>query len=243
MTNYFWDSNFHTKTFIIYYKRSLIIMLKKTKVHDVHKLVMEQINDVEKCIMKFESFMRAFCATTADAEILRSLCDEVCEQESVADVSLRRMIDSFAGSSFLPSSRQEIIQIASTCDRVANKCEAFARMILLQKVKFPEGYEESLLQITSVIKVQFELLEEAISNLFDNFGAFLKDHSILDKIRDQESIVDDIEKYLYEKTYALDIGLAERMQLVNLIEHLCAITDLIENIADKIQIMLVTRKV
>lgn len=214
----------------------------KSKVHDVHKLIMEQVNDVENCIMKFESFMRAACVTTADTEILRSLCAEVCEQESIADVSLRRMIDSFAGSSFLPSSREEIIKIASTCDKVANKCEAFARMFLIQKIKFPEGYADSLLEIVSVIKVQFELLKEAISNLFDSFGAFLKDHSILDKIREQESIVDDIEKFLYEKTYALDIDLAERMQLTNLIEHICAITDLIENIADEIQIMLVIRK-
>lgn len=217
-------------------------MFKKPKVHDVHKLIMEQINDVEKCIMKFESFVRAACTTTADTEILHSLCEEVCIQESNADASLRRMIDSFAGSSFLPSSREEIIKIATRCDKVANKCEAFAKMILIQKIKFPEGYADSLLEIVSVIKVQFEFLKEAISNLFDNFGVFLKDHSILDKIRDQESIVDDIEKYLYEKTYSLDIGLAERMQIANLIEHICGITDLIENIADEIQIMLVIRK-
>ena len=217
-------------------------MLKKSKVHDVHKLIMEQINDVEKCIIKFESFVRAACATNSDTEILRSLCEEVDEQESIADESLRRMIDSFAGSSFLPSTREEIIKIASTCDRVANKCEAFARMVLIQKTKFPEGYSDSLLEIVSAIKVQFEFLKEAISKLFDSFGAFLKDHSVLDKIREQESIVDDIERFLYEKTYNLDMGLAERMQIVNLIEHLCAITDLIENIADEIQIMLVIRK-
>ncbi len=217
-------------------------MFKKSKVHDVHKLIMEQINDVERCIIKFESFVRAACATTADNEILRSLCGEVCEQESIADISLRRMIDSFAGSSFLPSSREEIIKIASRCDKVANKCEAFAKMILIQKIKFPEDYADSLLEIVSVINVQFGFLKEAISKLFDSFGAFLKDHSILDKIREQESIVDDIENRLYEKTYTLDMGLAERMQLANLIEHICAITDLIENIADEIQIMLVIRK-
>ena len=115
-------------------------------------------------------------------------------------------------------------------------------MVMLQKFNFPEGYADSLLEIMSIIKVQFELLEEAISKLFDSFSAFLKDHSVLDKIREQESKVDDIERYLYEKTYALDIGLAERMQIANLIEHICAITDLIENIADEIQIMLVIRK-
>ena len=217
-------------------------MFKKTDTHNIHKLIMAQINDVENCIMKFESFMRATCSTDTDPEMLRLLCEEVCEQESIADVSLRRMIDSLGNSSFLPSSREEIIEIASTCDRVANKCEAFSKLVMMQKFKFPEGYSDSLLEIMSIIKVQFGLLEKAISKLFDSFGSFLKDHSLLDQIREQESKVDDIEKPLYEKTYALDIGLAERMQIANLIEHLCAISDLIENIADKIQIMLVTRK-
>ncbi len=217
-------------------------MFKKSKVHNIHKLIMEQINDVERCIIKFESFVRTACTTTADTEVLHSLCEDVCEQESIADISLRKMIDSLGGSSFLPSSREEIIEIATACDKVANKCEAFSVMVLLQKFSFPEGYSDSLLEIMSTIKVQFDLLEEAISMLFDSFGALLKDHSVLDKIREQESIVDNIESRLYEKTYALDIGLAERMQIANLIEHLCAISDLIENIADKIQIMLVTRK-
>ncbi len=217
-------------------------MFKKTETHNIHKLIMTQINDVENCMMKFESFVRAACATDADTEILHSLCQEVCEQESIADISLRRMIDSLAGTSFLPSSREEIIEIASICDRVANKCEAFAEMVLVQNIKLPDGYCDSLLEIMSILKVQFDLLKDAISKLFDNFGPFLKDHSILDQIREQESKVDDIERQLYKKTYALDMGLAERMQLANLIEHLCAISDLIENIADKIQIMLVTRK-
>ncbi len=217
-------------------------MFKKSKSQNIHKLIMEQIHDVENCLVKFESFVRAACMSDFDSKILYTLYEEVDEQESMADASLRRMIDSLSGSAFLPSSREEIISIATSCDRVANRCEAVAQIVILQQLKLPADYAEPMLEIASITKVQFNLLKESISCLFDNFGAFLNDHSILDQIRKEESKVDDIEKMLYKKTYALDMGLAERMQISNLVEHICAISDAIENIADKIQIMLVTRK-
>ena len=47
---------------------------------------------------------------------------------------------------------------------------------------------------------------------------------------------------LLEKTYSRGMQLAECMQLAGFTADLCDISDIIENIADKIQIMLVTRK-
>lgn len=217
-------------------------MFQKTKTTNVHKLIMAQINDVENCLVKFESFVRAACTADASPEILRSLSDEVSKQEAVADISLRNMIDSLSGSSFLPSSREEIITVATICDRVANKCEAFCQMIVRQHCLFPRDYAEPMLEIMAITRTQFDLLKEAISRLFSDFRGLLKDHSILEQIRVQESKVDSIEGMLYDKTFALEIGLAERMQISNFVEHICAISDVVENIADKIQIMLVTRK-
>jgi len=73
-------------------------------------------------------------------------------------------------------------------------------------------------------------------------GSLMKDHSILDEIRDYESKVDVYERKLLEKTYHRGMDLAECMQLSYFTEDLCDLTDIAENIADKIQIMLVTRK-
>ena len=78
--------------------------------------------------------------------------------------------------------------------------------------------------------------------MFSDFGQLLKDHTILDEIRKLETKVDVIELKLYDKVFSMDIGLAERMQMTQFIETICDISDVIENIADKIQIMLVSRK-
>ena len=217
-------------------------MFKRTKNNEVHAFIMAQIRDVEACMRSFENFIRAASSSATDADTLQMLCDDVCKKEDVADISLRRMIDSLAGTSFLPSSREDLIAIATSCDKVANKCEYVALTAVYQHFRFSEGHANDLLRIITITHKQIDLLEECISLLFSRFGDLLKDHSILDQIRSLETDVDHIEQKLYKDIFLMDLDLAHQMQLSNYVESLCDLSDIIEDIADKIQIMLVTRK-
>ncbi|MBQ1186592.1 MAG: TIGR00153 family protein [Clostridia bacterium] len=215
---------------------------KSTKTNTVHILLLEQLRDVESCLLYFESFMRAACTKETVHETLKSLAVNVSEAEAKADISLRKMIDSLQGHAYLPSTREDIISVATSCDKIANKCEAIANHVVYQRFNFPEQFAEDFLKIVAITHDQFEVLEKAITKLFTNFGELLKDHSILDEIRSFESMVDKIEHKLNEEVYALDIELAAKMQLAKYVESVCDISDTIENIADKMQIMLITRK-
>ena len=217
-------------------------MFKKTKNNEVHTYIMEQIKDVEACMRSFENFIRAASSPGTDTDTLQMLCDDVCKKEDVADKSLRKMIDSLVGTSFLPSSREDLISIATSCDKVANKCEYVALTASFQHFRFPEDHADDLLKIISITHKQFDLLEESISLLFSKFSELLKDHSILDRIRALETEVDIIEQGLYKDIFLMDMDLAHQMQLANYVESLCDLSDQIEDLADKIQIMLVTRK-
>lgn len=217
-------------------------MFKKTKNNEVHAYIMEQIKDVEACMRSFENFLRAASSPETDLETLEMLCADVCKKEDVADRSLRRMIDSLVGTSFLPSSREDLISIATSCDKVANKCESVALMAVYQRFRFPKDHAKDLLKIISITHKQFDLLEESISLLFAKFGELLKDHSILDRIRSLETEVDMIEQNLYKAIFRMDMDLAHQTQLAHYVDELCDLSDQIEDIADKIQIMLVTRK-
>lgn len=217
-------------------------MFSKSKNNPVHEVIMEQINDVETCLIQFESFIRASVAPDASFETLRSLAMAIGEAEAVADRSLRKMIDSLSGGSYLPSTRKDLISIATDCDAIANKCETYAKMSVVQKFKFPAEFSKDILEIIAIVHKQFDVLEKSISLLFSDFGGLLKDHSILDEIRKYESEVDTIEQGLYERIFSLDIPLAEKMQMMDFANKVAKPSDIIENIADKIQILLVTRK-
>ena len=218
-----------------------MLLFNKNNPGKVHTLIIEQIKDVEGCLINFENFMRAATTPGTTTETLRSLADGVHQMENAADRSLRLMIDSLNGS-FLPSTRQELIQIATSCDRVANKCEHTAIMIVLQRFHFPADFTEPIMLILKHTREQFALLSKSISLLFAQFGELLKDHEILDQIRACESSVDKIEESLYEKIFTMDMDLAHQMQMSNFVELVCDISDIIENIADQIQIVLITRK-
>ena len=217
-------------------------MFTKNKNGHVHELIMKQLQDVKDCLDSFENFMRLATQEDADPEVLRKLCDEVYEKEHLADISLRNMIDSLGGAMFLPSTREDLISIGTSCDKMANKCEDICYMVVLQNFRFPADYNDDVLEILALTRAQFNILEQAISKLFSNIGSLMKDHSILDEIRNFESDVDVYERKLLEKTYHSGMDLAACMQLSSFTEDLCDLTDIAENIADKIQIMLVTRK-
>ncbi len=215
-------------------------MLRKNS--EVHAMITEQIKDVEKCLVCFESFLRAVTTPETVPATLRSLLEGVKSAENEADVSLRAMIDSLSGGAYLPSTREDLIAIATSCDKIANKCESVAKKIVLHKFICPEEYAEKFNEIFDITKQQFGLLEESISLLFSKLNALTNDPAILDRIRALETMIDNIEEALMEVIYDSDMALAEKMEIAEVVEEFADISDIIEDIADKIQIMLIARK-
>ena len=193
-------------------------MLKKNS--NVHTMIVEQIKDVENCIINFENFMRAATTSETAHETLRALCIGVQDAENEADRSLRAMIDSLSEGSYLPSTREDIISIATSCDKVANKCETISKIVVFQRFRCPSRYALDFNDIFAITKQQFELLEKSISMLFSKMNVLQKDPSILDEIRALESKVDRIEDKLNEDIFNLDISLAEKVQISHIVELL-----------------------
>ena len=212
------------------------------KKSDVHTLIMEQIKDVEKCILEFEKFMEAATTPETIPETLIELVEGVKSAEDVADKSLRAMIDSLSDGAYLPSTREDLISIGTSCDKIANKCEYVAKTIVFQRFDFPEEFSQDVVDILSITKQQFEILEEAIGMLFQKMSALQKDTSILDKIRALETDVDHIEDKINTQIFQMNLALAEKMQVAHIVEHLCELSDIIEDVTDKIHIMLIARK-
>lgn len=210
---------------------------------EVRTYIFSHVDTVEACLLKFEAFIQAAVNTPADSGTLRALAAEVAAAEAEADTALRTMIDSLADALLLPSTKEEVISVATSCDAIANKCEGLAFRMVRQRLHLPEAYGEDLLSVMAITRRQFALLEESINLLFSNFSSLQKDHSILDEIRAEESRVDAIESRLDEACYLQDMDLAHQTQLARFVELMCDLADIIENIADKIQIILITRKV
>ena len=215
-------------------------MLNKNS--DSHALIMAQIQDVENCLVAFESFMRAATTPGTPLATLRSLREAVGAAENEADVSLRAMIDSLSEGAYLPSTREDLIAIATSCDNIANKCESIADLVVIFKFVFPPEFAKDCEAIFDITKKQFALLENSISMLFSKLNVLQKDASILDEIRSLESEIDKIEFKVDEEIFNGDLDPLAKMQFFDIVKYLCDVSDIIEDIADKIQIMLIARK-
>lgn len=215
-------------------------MLNKNS--DSHALIMAQIQDVENCLVAFESFMRAATTPGTPIATLRSLRESVGAAENEADVSLRAMIDSLSEGSYLPSTREDLIAIATSCDNIANKCESIADLVVIFKFVFPPEFAKDCEAIFEITKKQFALLEHSISMLFSKLNVLQKDASILDEIRSLESEIDKIEFKVDEEIFNGDLDPLAKMQFFDIVKYLCDVSDIIEDIADKIQIMLIASK-
>lgn len=215
-------------------------MLKKND--NVTLTILEQIDDVKKTLLALQSFLRAESVPETATETLRVLMTAVCDAERDADTSLRAMIDSLQGGRYLPSTREDIIAIATSCDKVANKCETVAKHIVFRHFRFPEAYSADVLQIIATTIKQFDVLEDVIGRLFSKMGELLRDHSVLDQIRALESEVDVIEDKLHEDIFNMETELSWKLLAAETLDLLCDISDITEDIADKIQIMLIARK-
>lgn len=216
-------------------------MFSKASGKKVHAVIMDQLKEIEGTMLKFESFLTAATAKGTPVETLRALAKSVDLAEDAADEYLSKMIYSLGGT-FLPSTKEDLIAVASSCDKIANRCESAAKMIVLQKYAFPADFAEELNKICKITHEQFSVLTQCIGMLFSNFGDLLEDHSILDKIHTYEHQVDVIEDSLKERVFDMDIELAYKMQTVAVLSEIADIADIIEDVADKIQILLITRK-
>lgn len=209
----------------------------------VPQMIANQLKDVDGCLVNFEGFMRAAIAPGTPHTTLKALCVGVHEKENAADHSLRAMIDTLAEGILLPSTREDLINVATACDKIANKCESTAKLIVLYKLVCPAEFGDDIINIMGYTRTAFDLLVKSVEQLFSNYLGLLKDHSILDEIRAEESKVDALEQKLNEAIFDMDIDLAHQLQLAKVIEEICDLSDVIENIADKIQIMLINKKV
>lgn len=196
--------------------------------------------DVVECLNKFEEYLKALFSG-ASLDQLKSMKVAIDNCEHAADEELRHVVD-LLSDFFLPTTRSNLIAIVQSTDSVANISQSIARRITIEKANLPECVHSDILEIVKISKVQLDILYKSVDLLLNNYKKIFKDRKILDDIRAEESKIDSIEQMLYERIFDLDLPLYEKIYYRDFVAHICNISDVIEDIADKIQIMLVERE-
>ena len=217
-------------------------MFKKTG-QKIWNLVDQHLGYVFDCYCAFETFMANFMAGKEKAGLLEDYY-RIDKLEGLADHARRGLVDAFLEGTLLPSTRKEILEVTGSMDKVANKCQDIACRMVYENLHVPEQFRQNWLEITRITKEQLFMMKKALKVLFDDYDQLIKDPSLLDIIKGKEGDIDKIEDAATIAIFsdpALD--LAQRHYIRHFLTRLCDISDLLEDIADQIQIIVVLRKV
>lgn len=197
--------------------------------------------DVAECFESFEEFFKLLFSETADRNLLESAKVSVDNHEAAADQELIHIVNTMR-ETYLPATRKNLISLAQSTDRVANKCQSIVRKVLLEKIQLPKEVRADILEIIAVTEEQIRILYKAVDKLLNDYKGLDKDRKILDDVRSEESHVDKIEAMLHERIFDMDLPLFEKTYYWDVVEKICNLSDTIENIADQIQVMLIERE-
>ncbi len=198
-------------------------------------------HSVAECLEDMQDFFKELFSEKCDKHKLESIYVSIDSSESAADKELRHIVDLLSGS-FLPMTRSNLIAIVQNTDDIANACQSIARRVLLEKIQIPKELHHDILEIIEITRGQLDILYKAVDKLLNNFGSLLKNKKILDDIRREESRVDNIEEMLHERIFDMDITLTEKIYYRDLVSRIGQISDIIEDLSDRMQIMLVERE-
>lgn len=196
---------------------------------------------MQNALKNFEDFFKLLFTESPSKEQLESAKLAVDNAEGAADQELRHVVDAMSGS-FLPATRKTLIALVQSTDEIANTCEEITRKVVLEKIIVPGVLRDDILKIIAITEHQLEILFKAIDMLLNDYKKLDKNRKILDDVRQEESRVDGIEAMLHARIFDLDLTLCEKIYYKDLLESICDLSDIIEDISDQIQVMLVERE-
>ncbi len=216
-------------------------MLGRKTESDVRRMFDDHIELVAQVLAGGRRTVERYLAD--DLQAAKSGAREVDRLESEADGVLREIMATLHQGAFLPILRKDIFRLAYAVDKVANAAESFCDFCLSQRPDIPASLRPAFLDITLANIEMFPLLRQAVEIIkLGSFGWAGESDSpfpgLLTRISMEESNIDDLEWKLTRDIFRSDLPLANKMHLHELLNHINRISDLIEDAADRISLMI-----
>ena len=212
-------------------------MFFNSKQRKLESLMREYCEQVLSCIHSFREAIAQYCQNP-DRNAIKESFTKVHRAESKAD-DIRREIEVMMYSKALfPESRGDILGLLESIDRLPNHAESSVRMIWSQFISIPDTLHGEIKQLVEYCCRSVEYVLEAVEMLFKNFR---NSASIIGKIDQIESQVDQLEYALIEKIFQANPQAVNSVLLRDLINYIAGISDRAENVGDRIGIIVAKR--
>ncbi len=198
----------------------------------------EHIESVHEVLHNFEDFMNAYL--DGNWELVEEYSNKVLSLESKAD-SLRRETETMMYSgAFLPNFRGDLLGLIEAVDRIADRAETVVKIVSFQRPEIPEEIKSMMRKQIRLAVETYEMLKEAIVLMFEDMnlaGDYIK------KTEEKEHEEDRVEWDLMKKLFSLDIERAQKLEVKEIIVSIGDVADLSEDASDRVEIIILKRRV
>ena len=172
-------------------------------------------------------------------EALAEAAALIHRHESQCD-RIRRLIErELFEKSLLPEFREDILLLLEELDLVVNQLEDVLRQMVLQRLILPAEYRDAYQELAMLSHDACRVLFEQAVTAMEN-DAHVQE--LEDRVKMLEGSVDRCEQALVERLFASDLGLAEKLWYRELVSMTAAVSDLAEDVANRITIFRVKRE-
>jgi len=212
----------------------------------VKELIDEHVNKVGECLGSFKDCFEAFFQ--GDRERSQSIHANCDHAETEADILRREIGDYLYSGAFLPIERKDIYMLTEFIDKIANRAETASDVVVYQTPEVPEDYKKTLHEIVETMVEMFRILQDAVRHL--TYDATLESEENLAAMREKislvgvmESEIDKKEEVLMRTIFRSELPLANKIQLERFLRRVTEISDVIEDAADRLYVLVIRERI
>ena len=202
---------------------------------EVEELITKHFSTVRKTLAEFSKMMELYLNKDDD---FKNGCYEVHQLEHEADIIRRNAQVKMHQGAFLPIYREDYIFLLELVDGVANKAESTSDFVILTRPEIPTFLEEGVRALVSASVETFRPLERMHELFQEDIDKVIE---VARSVEEREQMTDKLQWDLTKALFKSDLDLSHKMHVKHLIDYIATIADRIEDVSDRLEVMVVKR--
>ncbi len=206
---------------------------------EVRSLIQEYFLAADTALDEFEIAVRCYL-DDGPCEQFREIDKRIHAAESRADDLLRKIEKMLYSRSLLPESRGDLLGLLEHFDKMPNLAETISFMLDTQQVPVPDAYRPQLVELVEVNVEAYRLVRKTVDKLFtapETVG------DAVGPVDAKESESDRLEGQIIRKVFASDMDGCDKIRLRELIQLLGDLSDSAENVAGRLEIISLKKRI
>lgn len=203
---------------------------------EVGKRILEYCNLVGRIVSEFRRAVTEYIDWNRHFQEQTKL---VHKMEHEADVARRYIEKAMFEGAFLPAYRSDYVDLLEAIDKVANDAEHAGDSLILMEPDIPEPIRQDFVTIAKLTEEAYAPVPEAVEKVLSNNLDLAATIALIEqKEREVDTIQFRITRMLFKE---LGVSKADALVLKMFIDQICSVSNRIENVGDRLSLIVAKR--